>query len=168
VIQDLEVLRVDRELREAICRLEMISHAPTMSLDPTSRDTSEEPGGRKPGRSNTEPMPRDPDEHDDWFASYHRKTPTYFRRRREKTIARNSTTELEALRDEALKCIEAWKRTPPPPPGVELEPGTFLWKCKIADDDKGTTKQRAILYGVGEATIHRYRARYRGLRKRAA
>lgn len=161
---------VDRALRQAIAELSLVSHGPTMSFDPSPRDTSDEPGGRRPGRSDGEPRPRDEADFKAWEASYHRKTPAWFRRRRETALQREDVGQLEALRDDARECVEAWRKQPPMIGVVEeIEVGSFLWKCQVADDDSGTIKNREDRYGISAATIHRYRAQYRGLqRKRAA
>lgn len=157
---------IDRELRQAIAELSLISHGPTMAWDRTARDTSDAPGGRRPGQKDSEPRPRDKDEFKAWLESYHRKTPDWFRRQRERALGNEQ--RLMRLRDDCRRCIDAWRKCPPQPSGIEPERGSFVWKCQIADDDRGTIKQREDLYGVDRSTIYRYRSQYRGLRRGSA
>jgi hypothetical protein len=177
VIQDLEVLRVDRELREAIGRLELISHGPTMSFDPTSRDTSEEPGGRKPGRSDVDRPGRTAsnDEKQAWFDSYHRKTPTYFNHRRQmvfnalgadapewespdlfEVAQQHAAHGLETLRDECLDVLNAWRKRPlvngQAPAKADPE-----WKRYIAESGRDSG-DLAREYGVTRRYINRIKA----------
>jgi hypothetical protein len=75
-------------------------------------------------------------------------------------------SELSTLVKDARDALEAWLRTPDVA-GVEPERGSFLWKCQIADD-KRDLEAIKTKYTVSTATVYRYRAKYKGLRRVAA
>jgi hypothetical protein len=176
-----ELHRVDATLRSALVNLELVSHAPTQNLAPIPRDTSESPGGARPGGTDRDRPARNAsdDERRAWEASYHRKTPSWFGNERRKVWDRHNRdgddqraiAGLESLLKQANECVLSWRKQPAMIGVLEevIEPISFLWKCMVADDDSGSIKQREDRYGIDRATIHRYRLKYRGLqRKRAA
>jgi hypothetical protein len=152
------VNRVDRNLRSSIAQLELVSHAPTQNFDPIPRDSASEPGGKKPGQSNIEYRPKDTEEEMAWFASYHRKTPEYFKDLRSQVWKLLQETEsyhpdddlrtqalevagtaLDALRDDVDKCVAAWRKRPvttgQPPTMADPE-----WKHYIATCGRETAE----------------------------
>ena len=148
-------------LNRAITRLCLISHAPAMTLGRSVRSSDEDIGGKRPtGGINGQ---------DDREADFRQKSVEHFRAR----IARCDTPEAaRSLLVEVEDTIWAWTHTPDVDGIKELEPehGSFLWKCNIADNDREHVRDIARRLGIGEATVYRYRAKYRGLRapKRAA
>lgn len=139
------VQTADRDLRTTIARLELISHAKTQALDPTPRDTTNDPGGRRPTGSNHEHRPTNPEEHDDWQTSYQRKTVEYFtaHRRRVLTDLQNdhddarASVRLNRLHNECVAVIHAWKH----PPIVEGQPPALTdpnWKRWVTETDRDT------------------------------
>lgn len=102
-------------------------------------------------------------EYADWRASYQRRTPSYF----EIEAARCGTVNrLLELVEEARATVEAWRKAPPLPAGIEPERGTYLWRCKVADDDRPLDRIKTV-YGISRATVYRYRATYRGLQRQS-
>ncbi len=50
---------------------------------------------------------------------------------------------------------------------MQLVPGSFFWKCAIADDSS-PVEELVVRYSVSRASVYRYRVTYRGLRKTPA
>jgi hypothetical protein len=109
-VVDLEVRAIDRELRQAIAELSLVSHGPTMAWGRTARDTSEAIGGRRPGSTDEEYRPKDLAERCAWDESYHRKTVAWFQGQREE--AADDPERLAVLRDDCRRVVEAWRRRP--------------------------------------------------------
>jgi hypothetical protein len=168
------------QLRELVARIALISHAPTQQYD---RDAAHETvgsiGGKRPAGGDFD-KPRHPgpnatakdleeyyDAHESWLSSYQRKTPAYFA---DRLGTHPTVRRVRDLIVEAEEVYEAWRRTPPPARGIDPEKGSFYWRCQIADEfgEKLTEDQLKTLrsrYSISTATIYRYRATYRGLRK---
>jgi hypothetical protein len=167
-------------LRELVARIALISHAPTQQYD---RDAAHETvgsiGGKRPAGGDFD-KPRHPgpnatakdleeyyDAHESWLSSYQRKTPAYFA---ERVGTHPTVRRIRALIVEAEEVYEAWRRTPPPQRGIDPERESFYWRCAIADEGGSSLTAQQLKdirskYSISTATIYRYRATYRGLRK---
>lgn len=142
---------------QIIVQLAMVSHVSGTDFDRGSASTDEDIGGKRP--------PGGVDRQGDRKESYRQKTAEYFARR----LARcTGDAEREALRLEAERALYDWRHTPEAPNSAELAPerGSFLWKCRVADDDRPLEKIKEE-YWVSRATVYRYRQKYRGLRRAA-
>lgn len=168
-------MSVLKEIRQALAELELVSHAPVRNYDGRSAPSADDDiGGRRPSGRDGEFPPRKPNvgakaevweeyrqEFADWLLSYQRRTPAYFRAE----LRRRGPGD--PLLEEIRVVVEAWRKSPPQPVGVEPERESFEWKCKIANDDSGKEKDRCDRYSISAATLYRYRARYRRLRRAA-
>lgn len=149
----------DRELRQAIAELSLISHASTGAYDgKITADTGEDIGGKRPPGGDVDRPGRsaDMDERAAWLVSYQRKTPDFFRREREKC---QTDGRLIALRDECRTVIEAWRRQPMPA-GQPPEFGSPQWKRWVAESDKDGG-ELARLFNTTRQYIHQIRKDYR-------
>lgn len=153
-------------LRQLVAELALISHAPTSNYGNRQPvDSGEDIGGKRPPGSDREmPNRRDMDEMTAFLASYHRRTPEYFRQE----LDRCSTVErLEELVVEAREALDAWRRAPIPP-GQEPEYGSPQWKRFIAEssEDAGTLASRYWNPTTGRQItrqyIHKVRRDYQG------
>lgn len=142
-----------RELQRIILRLDLVSHVSAAAPGKGTPAQDEDIGGKRP--------PGGIDRKGDRQANYRQKSAVYFRRRWRHT---NTVDGLEALLDEAREAVWAWSHTPTVSMVVEPERNSFFWKCQIADDTRDLEKIKAI-YRVSRATVYRYRATYRGLRR---
>ncbi len=97
----------------------------------------------------------------DWELCYQRRTLDWFDRQAERC---NTEARLNVLRDQILEVVQAWLRAPPPPAGTEPEPGSFLWRCAIADSNERVS-DTARLNNISSRTVKRYRVKYRGVRR---
>lgn len=164
-------------LRRIVLQLSLVSHAPIQGYNFAPNEVGRGDRWRKSQRNDPIPhlgqhqskggdtmIPRgDVDRKGDLTPEYRQKSDMYFRKR----IPRlRNERELAALLKEAQDAQDAWRRTPEVA-GVEHERGSYLWKCEIADTD-GPVEPIKRKYTISQATIYRYRAKYRGLRKRAA
>jgi hypothetical protein len=149
-------LTLEREIRQALAELELVSHAATQNLNPTARDTSEEPGGRRPGGSDSDRPNRSAshDERHSWQDSYQRKTVQHFR---DRLVKLTSVAELEALREEIRDVVTAWKRAPMPKGQEPLSRADPGWKRYIAEcgRDSGDLARQ---YGVKRRYINKIKA----------
>lgn len=145
---------VDGELRQAIAELSLISHGPTMAWGRTARDTSEAVGGRRPGSTDEEYRPKDLAERCAWDESYHRKTATWFRKRREAALG--DVDRLAALRDDCLHVVEAWRKRPlvngQAPAKADPEWKRYIAECGLDSGDL------ARQYGVTRRYINMLKA----------
>jgi hypothetical protein len=170
---------VDRELRQAIAELSLISHASTQNFDPIARDTSDEPGGRRPSGGDLDRPGRNAsnDEKQAWFESYHRKTPSHFRGRRQMVFdalgsgaeqregaldafeqaTAHAVRALVLLRDDARACVDAWRRRPVNLGDAPQTMQDFGWKQYIAlsAQDPGELSRQ---YGCTRRYINKIKA----------
>ena len=157
------------QIRTALAELELISHAPTKNFDPSPRDTSEEPSGRRPPGGDRDRPPRNAttEERDAWRDSYQAKTVEHFRRELEVTIAKAATASddatdflnrrLNAILTEIKETTEAWKKAPMGDGQEPLSRADPRWKRYIAWSDRDTG-DLARQYGVTRRYIQKIRA----------
>lgn len=72
--------------------------------------------------------------------------------------------DLRVVLRDAEWALEDWRRTPPVA-GVTNEPGSFRWKCEIADDMRSVDEVVRI-FGVSRSVVYKYRSTYRGIAQR--
>lgn len=160
---ELEVHPLILEIRRIVLRIGLVSHAGAAQLGRSSKGTDDDIGGRRPsgGIEKHDEYCRGCKDCDGTFAL---KSAEHFQRKLQRC---NTAFQLQRLRDEAQAAWEAWSHTPAPKP-ADLDPirdrGTFYWKCAIADDDRPLETVKTF-YMVSRATVYRYRAKYRALRK---
>ena len=135
-------------------RLALVSHVPAAGLEPSVRSADDDIGGRRPPGGMDWKGDREPD--------FRQKSAGYFARRLNGGV---SEERLAALLEEAREALWAWQHTPDVSGVIELEPArkSFLWKCRIADDTRPLEQIKGE-FQVSQATIYRYRLKYRGLR----
>lgn len=181
---DPAVITAVGELRTALLRLSLVSHAPIQgyNLAPTELEGRiiewrvDDLQQQTPHRGITHrsyadtAVPRGGVDHKgDRTPEYPQKSAEHFLRRYSSMFRASRTftaSDIEALTTEAREALDAWQRTPDPAGGaLEPERGTFLWKCQIADDDRPIAKLQEVYKPISRRTIERYRARYRGVRR---
>jgi predicted metal-dependent phosphoesterase TrpH len=146
-------LELYRELRQLLAELELVSHVSAMNLDPSSRDASEDIGGKRPpGGIDRRDDLSDNDEH------FHaQKSVDHFKKR----IQRAKTDrQLNRIKEDAQAALVAWHKAPAWKKGqAEPERKSFLWKRMIADspDSAGALAKH---FGVSPRTVRRYRETY--------
>jgi hypothetical protein len=140
---------LERDLREVIARLEMVSHVSAVSLESSGRDTSDDIGGKRPPGG----LDHAGDREADWLL----KSADHYRRR----AARAHTERaLQAILQEALASLHAWQHQTP---SVNPVWGSFEWKRQIAlewESKQRSTESVKIHYSIGERTLRRYVAAY--------
>ncbi len=142
-------MSVHKELSETICALELVSQVPAVNLDPTSRDSSESIGGKRPSGGI--------DRQDDRERAWDMKSADHF-----KTRIRNAHSERTLLQIliEAKQSLENARRMPGWKKGaVEPDKGTLRWKRMIADSYE-PAHVLAKRHEISLRTIQNYRLEY--------
>ena len=139
---------VREELTRTIMRLALVSHVSAMSLEPSTRSSDEDIGGKRP--------PGGPDWQGDRQPEYRQKTALYFVRR----LRRCHTDQgLSELLEEAQRALWDWQHTPIPP-GQPPALGDPQWKLWIGQstEDAGVLATR---FSVTRRYINKVRQQYR-------
>jgi hypothetical protein len=150
---------IDSELRTVLAQLELCSHVQAVNLDPSSRDSGEEIGGKRPpggiDRSEDratvgpvgsgEPRPRV------------LRSAEHYRRRIAKA---HSQRALERVLADARDSLDAWRRQPAPSKKAEPKVGDPGWKRYIAES-KESSSVLAARFGKSGAYIREVRRKYR-------
>jgi len=171
-------------INSGLLRLEMISQADSQSFNPAPAEKPQPQRWRI--KDNHEPIPHigthgkqgggtkiptgGIKNYDDKQFDYRQKSPEFFRSRLKRWDNDPKRTyrelDLARLAVEIEDTIYDCQHTPIVA-GVETERNSFLWKCEIADAP-GKVEDVMRKYSAARRTVERYRAQYRGLRKRAA
>lgn len=142
-------MNIARELKQTIAELELISEVSAVSLDPSSRDSGEDIGGKRPPGG----VDRKGDREREWTM----KSAEHFRRR-----AANAVTS-EALRHilvEARAALELARRRPSPQDAGHPMPGDHDFKRWVAESELPSSEV-ARLTGKSGQYIRKIRALYR-------
>ena len=110
----------DRECRQLLARLELISHTPAVSLDREGKTGGKPLGGDRP--------PGGIDARDDFDLDYTLKSHVYYRRRYGRC---RTDWQLTALAAEMAAVLEAWLHSPKPPRDSNA------WREAVATDTRG-------------------------------
>jgi hypothetical protein len=141
---------VGRELRQVLAELELCSHVSAVNLDPSSRDSGEEVGGKRP--------PGGVDRRED----RHRREPGEDRVLRSAQHFREQLAKGRSpravLRD-AEASLAAY-RLPPPASGEWPEYGTRYWKQWVARSPEGSAGEIARVYNVSRGYIKMVRRQW--------
>lgn len=142
-------MSLDSDLRTVIARLELCSHVSAMDLDPSSRDSGEDVGGKRPSGG--------VDREDDGDRELVLKSAEHFRRR---LAGAYSERTLVVILHDAEAALEAHRKQPPPQKDNEPEFGSSQWKRYIGESTEsyGTLAAR---FGVERSYIQQVRKKYR-------
>lgn len=128
---------LEREMRQLLLDLEMVSHGKTMGLD-----------GRVTGSKDPSPLlraEREPYPHEEWATAYAK--------------AQGASARVEVIA-KARRALKDLRRTPPPQKTL-LEPGSLAWKREIANDRETESGELCRLNSISRQTLKRYRDIYR-------
>jgi len=134
------------QLAQTIAQLHIISHVPAANLEPGAKSSEESIGGRRPTGGINHKDDRSTE-------GFRQKSAEHFAARARRC---RSERDYQAVLEDALAALDAWKRTPP---GAEIEWGSFAWRRQIATDveDKIRTVDQAVtFYKISRATVYRY------------
>ncbi len=145
---------LERRIRETLARLELVSHVSAVSLDPSSRDTSEDIGGKRPTGGIVSWDDHAKDEETGEPEPYPQKSFMFYRE--EFAKARTDARRERLLRD-ADAALDAARRSPTPVAPLLGDP---LWKRWVAESDM-PVKDIVRIYGVSRQYVHRVRREYR-------
>lgn len=136
-------MSAEREMRQVLAELELVSHGRTQKVDANRVHASKDPSSIL--KLDEEAYP-----HEFW--------------RNEWLAAEDDESRQEALEGarDALKAIKLGA----PLPADFLEPGSFRWKCAIADDDERSIAELARVHSISRQTVKSYREKYRGVARR--
>jgi len=135
------------ELMNVIARLELMSHAPAMNLQPSARSTGEgdDRGGNRP--------PGGIDRKADTNPEFLLKSADHFRQRLSKA---RTEYALRCILDDARKTLEAWQHTPstddPEVAGIH-----WRWMVAISLESDAEIARR---YSVSRAYVAKIRRQY--------
>lgn len=134
------------ELEHVVLQIAMVSHVSAASLEPSSKSSDEDIGGKRPPGGVDWQGDREPD--------YRQKSAAYFVRR-----LRDHPAQVDLLLVEARGCLDAWRRTLIPE-GQEPEFGSPQWKRWVAEslEDGGSLARR---FNVSRQYIWEVRRAYR-------
>ena len=155
-------MSLERDLRQVLAQLELISHVSAAQPGGQGHDESEDIGGRRPpgGIDHRDDKPFVKGEPNLML----QRSPDHFRRRLAK--AHNEQSRREILHD-AQKSLEAWKRQPAP---TDPEWGSFQWRRQIVAEiraGKRTIDGARQFYSISRATVYRYLSQFIDERKSA-
>lgn len=128
--------------RQVILRLALISHAQTVTLEPSARSTEVSRTGNRP--------PGGVDRKDDREPDYRQKSADHFARR---LSGCNTLKDVQLVLLDAQRALDAWQRTPLS--GDPL-PGDPFFKRWVVEHD-ASDSELARLTGVSRQYIHRIR-----------
>lgn len=131
-----------RQCRQVILRLALISHAQTVTLEPSARSTEVSRTGNRP--------PGGIDRKDDREPDYRQKSADYFARR---LSGCNTLKDVRLVLLDAERALDAWQKTPLS--GDPL-PGDPFFKRWVVEHD-ASDSELARLTGVSRQYIHRIR-----------
>ncbi len=137
-----------KELSETISALELVSQVPAVNLDPTSRDSSESIGGKRPSGGI--------DRQDDRERAWDMKSADHFRTRIQNA---HSERTLLTILVEARQSLENARRAPKPTKQLQPERGHPQWKRFVAES-KLPSNELAREHGCTTRYINMVRARY--------
>lgn len=140
---------LERQIRQVLAELELVSQAPVQNFESSGRDRGEDIGGRCPG------TPSKVVSKDDREWDYAQKSVEHFRRR---LANAHSDIVLAMILRDARVALKAWKMQPEPV-GVEPEQGTLAWKRMIANSPE-TAERLSKKHSIGVRSVYRYREMY--------
>jgi hypothetical protein len=167
------------ELKRALLRLSLMSHAGTVNYDASTSGASSEdtsPGGGRPSGAPDRPTRKD---RVDFIENFRQKPAEWFvsefNHVAERYVAgRLSIIEFDdkvvGLARAAVQAIRDWTRTPPAEqaqvqwqsaPGAPDTP-TLEWRIRIGNE-RGSSRHIATKYSLSHTTVLRYRNQYGGL-----
>jgi len=143
---------LERDLRQVLAELELISHVSAVNLDGAGGgDQGEDIGGKRPPGG----VDRRDDQRDSLEHTHPQKSAEHFRRR----VAHARTSQhIETILEDAGKALVAWRRQPAPSNQPELS--SPQWKHWVAESTIASS-EIARKYGVSRQYVDKVRAKYR-------
>lgn len=149
-------MSVERELRNVIARLELVSHVSAVSLESSDRDTSDDIGGQRPPGGLERKDERRDGVYDGQELFFTLKSADHFKRRLETA---HTDRALRQILEDAQRSLAAFQRTPigGEPPRCDPQ-----WKRWVAESNEADGAI-AFRHGVSRQYVNRIRNAYRGL-----
>jgi hypothetical protein len=148
---------LDRELRQVLAELELVSHVPAVNMDSSSRDAGEDIGGKRPPGGIHRQDDREDSDNPERSHHHKQKSAEHFKRRLAR--ARGNHQRRQIL-TEAREALKAWKVQPPPPKDLEPERSSSQWKRYVAESSE-SHQTLADRFGVSRQYIAEVRRKYR-------
>ena|SRR5277367_2457601 len=135
------MIDLDREIAQVLARLSICSEVSAANMDSSSRDSSDDVGGKRPPGG----IDHEGDRDRDWAL----KSSQHFRKRLERA---HSEAALRSILHDAERALELWCRRPKPTKAQEPIKDDPFWRRYIAES---TENQQTLAdrYGVSQPRI---------------